>query len=171
MFQILKWLEENLPSFEYFSKNTLTICLRKAKRNRDSSSLSLLIRYSTHAPWITTSTIQTNWNHHHFFIRIPILGHVLVHSIDKINVLILTVKLISLLFLNILIFNFVTTPNKSLRFTRSSTIYVNRTAAVLTNHCQSYIFLSKLLFLLMCAVQSGHVPFLQLFVPNHSAFA
>ena len=171
MFQILKWLEENLPSFEYFRKNTLTTCLRKAKRNRGSSSLSLLIRCNTYAPWIATSTIQTNWNHLHFFIRIPILGHVLIHSIDKINVLIVTVKLISLLFLNILFFNFVTTPNKSLRFTRSSTIYVNRTAAVLTNHCQSYIFLSKLLFLLMCAVQSGHIPFLQLFVPNHSAFA
>ena len=32
---------------------------------------------------MTTSTIQTNGNHHYFFIGIPILDHILVHSIDK----------------------------------------------------------------------------------------
>ena len=44
------------------------------------------------------------------------LGHVLVHSIDKTHVLVITMQSIWLLFLNILSFNFVLTPNKSLRF-------------------------------------------------------
>ena len=82
--------------------------------------------------------IQTNENHHHFFIRIPILGHTLVHSVDKIHVLVLTVELVWLLFLNTFFFNFVATPNKSLRFTRFRGSYENRTAVVVTNHCQSY---------------------------------
>ena len=116
IFRIPKWLEENLSSFEYFRKITLTTCLRKARRGRDSLPLSLLIRYNTHAPWIATVTIQTNGNHHHFFIQIPILCHVLVHSIDKTHVLVVIVDLIWLLFLNILFFNFVSTPNKSFRF-------------------------------------------------------
>ena len=113
-------------------------CLRKARRGRDSSPLSLLIRYNTHAPWIATSTIQTNGNHQHFLIWIPILGHVLVHSFDKTHVLVGTVELIWMLFSNILFFNFVLTPSKSLNFTRFRKSYVNRTAVVLTNHCQSY---------------------------------
>ena len=45
------------------------------------------------------------------------LGHVLVYSIDKTHVLVITLLSIWLLFLNILPFNFVLTPNKSLRFT------------------------------------------------------
>ena len=58
----------------------------------------------------------------------PILGHVLV----------VTVEMIWLLFLNILSFNFVhRLPD-----------------VVLTNHCQSYTT-----FYLMCSVQSGDVPF------------
>ena len=114
--------------FECFRKITLTKCLWKARVGRDSSPSSLLIRYNTHAPWITTSSIQTNGNHHHFFILIPILSHVLVQSI----------VLIWLLFLNIFFFNFVSTPNKSLRFTRFRRSYVNRTTVVLTNHCESY---------------------------------
>ena len=56
-----------LPSFEYVRKSILTTSLRKARRGRDSTPSSLLIRYNTHTPWRTTSTIQTNWNHHHFF--------------------------------------------------------------------------------------------------------
>ena len=83
IFWILKWLEDNLCSFKYFKKITLLSCLQKARRSKDSSPLYLLIRYNTHAPWKTISTIQTNQNHNHFFIRIPILGHVLVHSVDK----------------------------------------------------------------------------------------
>ena len=64
--------------------------------------------------------------------------HVLAHSIGKSHVLLVTVELICLLFLNKLFFNFVPIPNKSLRFTRFRRSYVNRTAIVLTNHCQSY---------------------------------
>ena len=80
--------------------------------------------------------IQTNVNH--FFIRIPILGHTLVHSVDKIHVLVLTVELVWLLFLNMFFFNFVPTMNKSLRFTRFRRSYKNRSAVVLTNYRQSY---------------------------------
>ena len=129
IFRIPRWLEDNLPCFEYFRKITLT-CLPKVRRGWDSSPLSLL-RYNNHAPWITTSTIQTNGTHHHFFIRIPTLGHTLAHSVDKTNGLVVTVELIWLMFLNIFAFNFVRTPRKSLRFTR---------------------FKVTLLFCLMCAV-------------------
>ena len=68
----------------------------------------------------------------------PVIGHALVHSFDKTNALDVTVDLIWLLYLNILSFNFVATPRKSLRFTRFIRSYVNRPAVVLTNHCQSY---------------------------------
>ena len=68
----------------------------------------------------------------------PVIGHALVHSVDKTHVLVVTVELIWLLFLNILFFNFVPTPNKSLRFTRFRRSYANRAADVPTNHCQSY---------------------------------
>ena len=116
----------------------MTTCLRKARRGRGSSPSSLLIRYNTHAPWRTTSTIQTNGNNHHFFIRIPILGHVLVHSVDKTHVLVVvTVELIWLLFLNIFILSTLF-QQRTLSFTRFRGSYVNRTAVVLTNHCQSY---------------------------------
>ena len=96
-----------------------------------------------------------------------VIGHVMVHSVDKTHVLDATVDLIWLLFLNILSFNFVATPRKSLRFTRFIRSYVNRPAVVLTNHCQSYTaFLLDVRFSkLPCSI------FLQLFVPNDSAFA
>ena len=68
----------------------------------------------------------------------PVTGHNLVHSVGKTHVLIVTVNLIWLLFLNILSFNFVAAPRKFLRFTRFIRSYVNRPAVVLTNHCQSY---------------------------------
>ena len=74
-----------------------------------------------------------------------------------------TVGLIWLMHLNVLSFNFVLTPNKSIRFTRFRKSYVNCPAIVLIK--------VTLLSWLMCAVQSGHVPFLQLLVPNESAFA
>ena len=73
-----------------------------------------------------------------FFSFGPILGHVLAHLVDKTHVLVVTVELIWLLFLNRFFLNFVPTPNKSLRFTRFRRSYVNRTAVVLTNQCQSY---------------------------------
>lgn len=69
--------------FEYFRKITLAACLGKARRDRDS--LFLLIRSNTQAPWITICAIQTNGNHHHILIRIPILDHILVHSVDRIH--------------------------------------------------------------------------------------
>ena len=68
----------------------------------------------------------------------PILGHVLVHSVDKTHVLVVTVELIWLLFLNRFFLKFVPTPNKSLRFTRFRRSYVNCTAVVLIKQCQSY---------------------------------
>ena len=80
----------------------------------------------------------------------PAIGHALVHSINKSHVLVVTVELIWFLFLNILSFNFLQTPRKSLRFTS----YVNRPVVILTDHCQSYTA-----FCLICAVQSGHVYF------------
>ena len=122
------WLEKNLPSFEPFRKIVLATSLGKARRARNSSPSSSLIQYNTHIPWKTTSTIQTNGDHHHFFILIPILmlGHVLVHSVDKIHALVVTVKLIWLLFLNILPFNFVPMPNKSVMLIRFRISYVNR---------------------------------------------
>ena len=52
----------------------------------------------------------------------PVADHVLVHSVDKTHVLVVTVKLIWLLFLNIFSFNFV----------------LRLPAVVLTNHFQSY---------------------------------
>ena len=48
----------------------------------------------------------------------PALGHVLIHFVDKTDVLVAAVKLIRLLFLNILSFTFVLTPNKFLRLNR-----------------------------------------------------
>ena len=68
----------------------------------------------------------------------PVLDHVLVHSANKIQALVATVELIRLFFQNILSFNFVLIPNKSLRFTRFKRSYVNLPAVVLTNHRQSY---------------------------------
>ena len=97
IFRVPKWLEDNLPSFEYFRKITIAPCLGKATRGRDSLFSSLLMRFNTDAPWITTSTIQTNGNHHHFFIYIPILGHVRINSVDKTHVLVVTTDLVVVL--------------------------------------------------------------------------
>ena len=68
----------------------------------------------------------------------PVIGHALVHSVDKTHVLVVTVELIWLLLFNIRSFNFVSTPIKSLRFTRFRKSYVNHPVLVLPNHCQSY---------------------------------
>ena len=81
----------------------------------------------------------------------PVIGHALLNSIGKTHVLVVTVDLIWLLFLNILSFNFVATLRKSVRFTRFIRSHVDRPAVVLTNHCQIYTFFSL--------VQSCHVPF------------
>ena len=87
---------------------------------------------------IKQTSKQTNRKHHHFFIQIQIGGHVLVHSVDKTHVLVATVELVGLLFLNTFLLNFVPTPNKSLRFIGFRRSYVNRTVVVLTSHYQSY---------------------------------
>ena len=68
----------------------------------------------------------------------PVIPHALFYSVNKTNVLVVTVKLIWLLFWNKFSFNFVPTPRKSLRFTRFRRSYLNRPAVVLTNYCQSY---------------------------------
>ena len=41
-------------------------------------------------------------------------GHMLIHSFEKTSVLVVTVEMICLLLLNIISFNFVSTPNKFL---------------------------------------------------------
>ena len=56
----------------------------------------------------------------------PVLGHVLIHFVDKTHVLVLTVEFICFLFLSILSFNFFPTPNKSLRLKRFRKSHVNR---------------------------------------------
>ena len=112
----------------------------------------MVVRCNTHTPWRTTSTFQKIGDHHHFFIQIPILCQSCTnHSIDKTHVLVVTVELTWLLFLNMLSFNFVPTLNKSLRFTRFRKSYVYRPAVVLIK--------GILLSYLMCAAQSGNFPF------------
>ena len=87
----------------------------------------------------------------------PVLGHVLVYSVDKTHVLIVAVELIWLLFLNILSFNFVPTPNKSLWFTRFRRTYVSRPVVRIK---------VAVLFCLICAGQSGYVSFLAAVCPQ-----
>ena len=96
----------------------------------------------------------------------PVIAHALVHSVDKTHVMVVTVDLIWFLFLNMLSFNFVATPRKFLRFTRFIRIYVNRPAVVLTNHCQSH---TAFLLDVRCSKLPCSI-FLQLFIPNDSAF-
>ena len=62
-------------------KLSLTICLRKTRKGRDSSPSFLLSWHNTHTPWRTTFTIQSNGEHHHSFIWIPILQLILLWSI------------------------------------------------------------------------------------------
>ena len=80
-----------------------------------------------------------------------VLAQVLVHSVDKTHVLVVTVELIWLLFLNVLSSNFIPTQNKSLTFTWFRRSYVNCPAVILIK--------VTLLFCLMCAVQSTSVQF------------
>ena len=92
----------------------------------------------------------------------PGVGHVPIHCVGKTHVLVVTVEFIWLLFLNILSFNFVPTPNKSLRLTRFRRNYVNRAAIVATNHTSYAAFLLNV----RCAVQSGYVPFFTAVCPQ-----
>ena len=95
----------------------------------------------------------------------PAIGYALVHYFDKIHVLVVTVELIWLLFLNILSFNFFPTPRKSLWSTRFRRSYVNRPAVVLPNHYQTTAFLLGV----RCSKRPRSF-FLQRVVPNDSAF-
>ena len=73
----------------------------------------------------------------------PVLGRVLIHSVDKTHVLVEKGWLIWLLFLNILSFNFVPTPNKSLKLTRFTKSYVNHSAVFLNNRTSYTAFFSR----------------------------
>ena len=64
----------------------------------------------------------------------PVIAHALAHSVDKTHVLLVTMELIWLLFLNTLSFNFILTPRNPLRFTRFRRSYVNCPAVVVTNY-------------------------------------
>ena len=96
-----------------------------------------------------------------------VIGYVLGHSLEKSHVLVVTVELIWLLFLNILFFNFVPTQRTSLMFTRFRRTYVNRPAVILANHCQSY---AAFLLEVRCSNRQRSF-FFKLLVPNDSAFA
>ena len=133
----------------------------QARRGRDSSPSSLLIWYNTHAseeqhpsfkPTGTTTTMfsfgyQSCTRQHSgpFCRKNPWFG---CNSGTNL-----------VLFLNILSFNFVQTREKSLRFRIFRRSYVHRSIFVPTNHCQS----CTACFCLMCAVQSGHIPFLRIY--------
>ena len=67
----------------------------------------------------------------------PALCRVLIYSVNKAHVLVATVGLFWLFFLNLLSCNFVPLLNKSLRFTRFTRIFSNHPVVILTNHCQS----------------------------------
>ena len=90
-----------------------------------------------------------------------VLGHVLVYSADKTHVLVVTVDLIWLFFLNIHSFNFVPTPDKSLKFTGLRRSYVNQPAFALIK--------VTLLFCVMCIVQRAMFLFC-CFFRNYSSF-
>ena len=119
---------------EYFRKIALTISLLKARRGRDSSPSSMLIRYNIHTIYHSNKRGPPPFFHSD---TNPVLCHILAYFAGKTHVMVVRVELIWLLVLNILPFNFV------LRFL----------AVVLT------IIKVTLLFCLMGAVQSGHFPF------------
>ena len=48
-----------------------------------------LLRFKSFIIFARISILNV-WNHHHFFIQIPILGHILVRSVHKTHVLYLT---------------------------------------------------------------------------------
>ena len=95
-----------------------------------------------------------------FFNCTSILGHVLVHSVDKTHVLVVAAELIWLFFLNIFF----------------STLFQHRTNLLRSQDSEEAMLIAllsiqpttvkvPLLFCLMCAVQSGHVPFFLQYLP------
>ena len=95
------------------------------------------------------------------------LANALVHPFEKTPILVATVELIWLLLLNILSFNFLQTPNKSLRFRKFRRSNAHRSVAVQTNHCQSW----TAFFAWRALSKVSTFLFLRLFVPTNSAFA
>ena len=93
-----------------------------------------------------------------------VLGHILIHSVDKTHLLVVIVELIWLLFSNILSFNLVLRPNKSLWFTWFRRSYVNCPAVILIKvdvRCFSWFagwWFAKLICL-MSILQSSNFPF------------
>ena len=102
--------------------------------------------------WITTKTIKGKQGPPLFFHSDTnlVLSHAVVQSVDKIHVLVVTVELTWLLFLNILSFNFFSTSNKSLRFRRFRRSYINCHVVFPTKHCQSCTALPFFLFFCSC---------------------
>ena len=88
----------------------------------------------------------------------PVFGHILIHSVVKTRVPVVTVELIWLLLLNIMSFDFVPTRNKFVRLKRFRKSYVNRINVVLTNPI-SYTE-EQLLFCQMCAMLFNVITFL-----------
>ena len=106
----------------------LTASLQRARRNRDLLPSSPLIRYNTQTFWRSTRTNNSGKQGLSLFFQSdanPALGHVLVHSVCKAPILVVTVELMWSLFLNILPFNLVPARNKSLRSRWFRTSYVN----------------------------------------------
>ena len=83
----------------------------------------------------------------------PVLGHVLVYSLDKNHVLDATVELIWLLLLNILSFNLAETPNKSLGSQNSEKL-----PYAYENHPTVVLIKVMLHFCLISSVQNDQVP-------------
>ena len=156
MFWIPIWLRDNFPSFEYSRKIALRATLRKARRGKDSSPFFYLMQYNTHAPWRTTSTIQTKGYHHHFSIWIPTCvwspsePFFWKNPCSGCNSGIDLVVTLECAFFQLCS----NVEQISFRLSRFRKSYVKRLPAVLTCPTSYTAFLLDV----RCAVQSGHVP-------------
>ena len=111
------------------------------KQKRQKLHAFIFVKTIQYTPTLKKIIYHSNKSGPPLFIHLgsnPVIGRALVNFVCKTHALVVTVDLIWLLFLNILSFNFVATPTKSLRFTRFIRSYVNCPAVVLTNHCQKY---------------------------------
>ena len=145
-----------MPSFEYSQKIALITYLRKARRGRDSSPLSQLIQYNTHAPCRTTSTIQTNGYHHLFSFKYqscvwprsdPFCWQKPCSGCNSgIDLAVVPEYTFFQLCSN--------AEQISVRLARFRRNYVNRPTIVLTSRTSYWAFLLDM----RCAVQSGQVP-------------
>ena len=85
----------------------------------------------------------------------PVLGHVLIHFVNKVHALTVTVELIWLLFLNNLLQLCSNARQVTVRLAGFRRSFVSRPAVVLTNHTS---YTASLLYV-RWAVQSGHIYF------------